>query len=230
MLQKKSLWFSNGVYLAETYDKFEGHFPIPVIEKSEVERRKYIEKFKEWDTVIVNLGWSLASLRKDNSKFIYVNCWHRNEYEYPHMWKMYSGEELGVAIESTVGQLSESIILPKCKSSGIFSVVYYNDDYDQGSMRFDWSPFIYKKINYEYEKEIRVILFQIENTKSNINDFFEYENQKGCNVEVELNKLITRIYVDPKSSDKIDLIKSLMQKYGLDIEVSTSSLSEKPVY
>ena len=36
--------------------------PVGVINKSEMERRKYLEKYSDWDTVIVNLGRPLAEL------------------------------------------------------------------------------------------------------------------------------------------------------------------------
>lgn len=230
MLQSRILWFSNGIYLAEKYDKNEGHFPIPIIEKSQKEKERIEQQHKGWDTIVINLGWSLARLRKENSKYVYVNCWHANEYEYPFMWKLYSGKEIGIAIESTIEQLRDSIIVPNCSLCKIFSVIYYDKKYDKGSMRFDWSAFIYKKLYYEYENEIRVILFKIKNKENEKKEFYEYEDYKGYCIKVKLDNLINKIYIDPNSTDKIKLVQSLVDKYKLDKKVSSSILSEKPPY
>jgi hypothetical protein len=51
-------------------------------------------------------------LRKRWSAFMhgnFVNCWHMNERKDQAMWKIYAGENAGIAVQSTVGRLIEAL-------------------------------------------------------------------------------------------------------------------------
>ena len=59
-------------------------------------------------------------------KLAYVNCWCENDHESEAMWKSYGGDE-GIAIRTTFGGLTESLV---CESSVYIGRVQYVD-YDE---------------------------------------------------------------------------------------------------
>jgi len=231
MLHCQSLWFSSGNELAEKYDKFEGYYPVGVINKSEMERRKYLEKYSDWDTVIVNLGRPLAELQKDRDrKYVYINCWHANDYEYPFMWKLYTQGEIGIAIESTVQKLRDSLELSSCDNCLITPVIYYDKEYDAGSMRFPINQFLYKRKYYEYEKEIRVLFYKMKIKQDDKTYYLGDNGEKGWNIKTKLDNLITKIFISPDSTDKKYIIESIVEKYKLNKDIRESRLTEVPPY
>lgn len=226
MLRCQSLWFSSGNELAKKYDIFEGYYPIGVVNQSEMEKRKYLEKYSGWDTVIVNLGHSRARAQKElERKYVYINCWHANDIEYPFMWKLYSQGEIGIAIESTVQKLRDSLELSNCGNSLITPVIYYDKEYDEGSMRFPINQFLYKRKYFEYEKEIRVLFYKMK-IKQDDEKYLGDNDEKGWNVKTKLDNLITKIVISPDSTDKKHIIESIVEKYKLNKDVYDSRLTE----
>lgn len=231
MLHYQSLWFSSGNILAEEYDKFEGSYPLGVINKSELDKIEILEKYRDWDNVYVNLGYSLAELQKyRDRKYIYINCWHANNYEYPFMWKLYAQGELGIAIESTVEKLRDSLQISNCNSCQITPVVYYDEEYNEGSMRFPINQFLYKRKHYEYEKEIRVLLYKMEIKQEGGITYLGDNNERGYNVKINLDNLITKIFISPNSTNKKYIIESIIKKYKLKKDINESRLIKDPPY
>ncbi len=57
-------------------------------------------------------------------RFWRVNCWHRNKLESIAMWKLYTHGNDGVAIQSTVRRLKDSIEASPRRNFVIGSVNY----------------------------------------------------------------------------------------------------------
>jgi hypothetical protein len=213
MLENKALFFAN----FKTFDDpFEGRFP------KETNMSEYIAKQIE------------ASIH-DHETFI--NCWHMNEAESVAMWKLYSDLELseGVAIQSTYKNLRECLSTPKEKDDIKIGVVKYSN-----VAKFKYisvfHPFIYKRKSFDYEREIRAILFlqnDYDKSKSdNHNPDDEPKYRKGVPIEIDLNKLIENVYISPKAHECFEkVVKTLLENYEFpDINVIHSTLYDINLY
>ncbi|RJT03892.1 hypothetical protein [Halococcus sp. IIIV-5B] len=108
ILQSEEFWFST----VEAFDdRFEGMFPQPNID--------YLAKLNQQQQEIFGqeaakeMHKAEREAREDFINFVnkkvYINCWREGESESAVFWNAYIGGDLGVAIETTVGQFKKSI-------------------------------------------------------------------------------------------------------------------------
>lgn len=149
-----------------------------------------------------------------------VNCWHANDYESAAMWKLYSALGSGVAIESTVGRLTDVLTDPgiACLGIGIQQVLYRDFDIAQDESHSSYHQ-MYKRRSFEHEREIRA--------------FFHLPCSGGIDVPCDLSKLILRVHVSPSAPA---IFYSAVQKlcsgtvHSQGFEVVRSRLYEPPDY
>ncbi|WP_176397617.1 hypothetical protein [Bacillus cereus] len=187
-------------------DKFEGTYPT-LIES----RRSDISN--------QDIAHKIVEVSKELKKRTFVNCWHKNEYESAAMWNLYLKSEEGIAIQSTVGKLKESLNQDE-KDLYIGEVRYinYNVDYIEGDCHL--KPFVHKRNSFEHEKEIR-ILYQLDKQ-------VEFDDvMVGEQIDCNLDALIENIYVAPESPGWFkDVVTSICNKYDIDVQVKQSKLKE----
>jgi hypothetical protein len=110
----------------------------------------------------------------------------------------------------------------------IFKISYI--DYNSESLPSDdvgWSfaPFIYKRKEFESEKELRALVF-FRSTEENIQ---HYTNINGLEAKVNLDTLIENIYSSPNSTQWfLDLVNKILIRYKLHKRIEKSKLSERP--
>ena|SRR5271168_331640 len=87
----------------------------------------------------------------------FVNCWHMNDDESQAMWKIYAGENAGIAVQSTVGRLIKA--LSKDSQPVHIDEITYVDrsQYIRQRKGTSRSPYMYKRKEFEYEKEMRAL-------------------------------------------------------------------------
>lgn len=232
LLDKKSLYFSN---FKNFDDPFEGEFPYGNILRA----NKTLERSNKYN---VKNSFSDDFIRKEKSKSqasklfcsarnaihnagnYFINCWHENNYESAAMWKLYSDLNKGVAIQSTFKNFTDCF--SGCEDDIAIGKVNYID-YEKDSMSpgivYVYKPFTYKRISFEYEREIRAIIF-IPHGERNI-------ELNGIYVPISLKILIEKIYVSPTAEDWFfELVESITKKYDLKTEVIRSNLYEGPLY
>ena len=79
--------------------------------------------------------------------------------------------------------------------------------------------FWYKRKSFEYENEVRAIV-----KRRNI-------SEKGIYIPINIEKLIDRIYVSPYAPEWfVAVVKSVVDKYKIDVPVLHSQMLEKPFY
>lgn len=229
LLDKKSLYFSS---VNRLDDPFEGSMkPIdPNILVRELDDPRYtIEEIK---TILPNFSMIMKKITR-------VNCWHMNDYESSAMWKLYLKSNEGIAIQSTFKRLCDSFHVNDKNEVFVGKVKYI--DYDTNNIPIDssFSPFLHKRISFQHEKELRVILnhlpiilnFKGKLTDKKILDTIIYFLDELAYIPIDLKMLIERIYISPTSPSWIlRLIKSLVKKYDLEKEIIQSNLSDKPLY
>lgn len=218
-------------------DPFEGSFP-----------KAYIDYFNaNLDKIFIQETWKLINreqapkdfsrARRSARKFIAISCWNMQEEESAALWKLYCSTFSGIAIQSTIKRLKNS--LKDEKRDVYIGKVKYIDHYSQplsDSLHEDKfpNPFLYKGRSFKFENEVRAVT-ELPRLKR-IDDFHGkfISGHKGYDVEIDPSLLIEKVYLSPipKSSKwQGKVVKSLLKKYGLNNnKVCPSDLNKKPVY
>jgi hypothetical protein len=153
---------------------------------------------------------------KSHRENVVISSWHINEYESYAMWQIFTKNQEGLAIQSTIGRLQESMAPETEYEQHIGEVEYI--DYKKEYIPFDnnFFPFLFKRKSFQYEREVRIIS---DLTKYNLTI------NEGVKTDVDINKLIEKIYIHPKSQNWYkNLVIQLMQQLGFDFSIEKSDL------
>ena len=132
------------------------------------------------------------------------------------MWQIFTQNSEGLAIQSTIGRLQESLI-PEINLKQYIGEVNYID-YKKEHIPFDdmFFPFLFKRKSFQYEGEVRIIT-DIGESDIKIND--------GLKINVDINQLIEKIYIHPKSENWYkNLVIRLVKQLGFDFTIEKSDL------
>lgn len=200
-------------------DKWEGVFP-----------KKMIEKFGLMEKTIPSDDGKESSpcewQREKEFRSHLINCWHLSDVESDAMWKLYSGNDCGIAIQSTIQRFKDSF--KKTDERVWIGMVEYEDfnTWQPENRHFNWGvsnilkTFFMKRKGFEHENEIRAI----------INKAYEkHKCEIGIYAKVDLNKLIENIYISPISEDWFkELVENVARKYNYKFKINKSDLGIKP--
>jgi hypothetical protein len=153
---------------------------------------------------------------KSQRKNVVISSWHINEYESYAMWQIFTKNNEGLAIQSTVQRMQDAMQPENRYDQHIGEVKYI--DYKKEYIPFDnhFFPFLFKRKSFQYEREVRIVSDLTEHNL-NINE--------GVKVNVDINQLIERIYIHPKSENWYkNLVIQLMQQLGFDFQIEKSDL------
>lgn len=182
-------------------DQYEGTFSEPTFE----EIKKIAENNPEF-----------LDVYKTQRKNVVISSWHINEYESFAMWQIFTQNSEGLAIQSTIGRIQESLHFENQFEQHIGEVNYI--DYKKEYIPFDddFFPFLFKRKSFQYEREVRIIS-NLSSHNLNINE--------GVKIEVDINKLIEKIYIHPKSENWYkNLVIQLVKQLGFDFKIGKSDL------
>lgn len=153
---------------------------------------------------------------KDSNNIYYVNCWHQNPNENIAMWKIYS-ENQGIAIQSTINSLKESLITDK--EIQICKVEYIDHPLNTNKLKHKLR-ICYKKTPYQYENEIRFLYVGLRSSLNNKNNL-----NNGININIDVNKMIKKIVISPYAPEwKVEIIKTFLEKMGGHYDIAQSPL------
>ncbi len=182
-------------------DQYEGTFSEPTFEE--------IKKISQNNPKFLDYY-------KSHRENVVVSSWHANESESFAMWQIFTKNNEGLAIQSTIGRLKEALQKERHFEQYIGEVNYI--DYKKEYIPFDdaFFPFLFKRKSFQYEKEIRVIS-DVTSHNFSIND--------GLKIHVDINTLIEKIYIHPKSENWYKkLVIELVERLGFDFEIEKSDL------
>ncbi|UOK42482.1 MULTISPECIES: DUF2971 domain-containing protein [Flavobacterium] len=182
-------------------DQYEGTFSEPTFEE--------IKKISENNPKFLNYY-------KSHRENVVISSWHTNEYESFAMWQIFTKNNEGLAIQSTLGRLKEALQKERYTEQYIGEVNYI--DYKKELIPFDdaFFPFLFKRKSFQYENEVRIIS-DVTSQKLTIND--------GLKIDVDINKMIEKIYIHPKSENWYKkLVIELVSKLGFGFEIEKSDL------
>ncbi|HEX8562636.1 MAG TPA: hypothetical protein VF676_06630 [Flavobacterium sp.] len=182
-------------------DQYEGTFSEPTFE----EIRKLSENNPDF-----------LQYYKTHRERVVISSWHLNEYESFAMWQIFTQKNEGLAIQSTLGRLQQALEPEKTYQQFIGEVNYI--DYKKEYIPFEhpFFPFLFKRKSFIYEKEIRVIT-----------DLSEHKIliDNGLKVDVDLNTLIEKIYIHPRSENWYkNLVTELVRRLGFQFKTEKSDL------
>jgi hypothetical protein len=153
---------------------------------------------------------------KTHREKVAISSWHINEYESFAMWQIFTQNSEGLAIQSTIGRLQESLA-PETNFKQYIGEVNYID-YKKEHIPFDdmFFPFLFKRKSFQYEGEVRIIT-DIGESDIKINE--------GLKINVNINQLIKKIYIHPKSENWYkNLVIQLVKQLGFDFTIEKSDL------
>lgn len=182
-------------------DQYEGTFSEPTFEeikKLSIDNPDFLNHYK---------------IRREK---VAISSWHINEYESFAMWQIFTQNSEGLAIQSTIGRLQRSL-LPETDFDQYIGEVNYID-YKKELIPFDDSffPFLFKRKSFQYEGEVRVI------TDIGVSDI---QINEGLKISVDINELIEKIYIHPKSENWYkNLVIQLVKQLGFKFTIEKSDL------
>lgn len=182
-------------------DQYEGTFSEPTYEE--------IKKIAENNPRFLDYY-------KSHREKIVISSWHINEYESFAMWQIFTKNNEGLAIQSTLGRLKKALAPEKKIEQFIGEVNYI--DYKKEHIPFEdtFFPFLFKRKSFQYEREVRIISDVTEN-EIIVND--------GLKINVDINNLIEKIYIHPKSENWYkNLVFQLMEQLGFKFNIEKSDL------
>lgn len=198
MLMSKRLFMSRS---DKFEDQYEGTFSEPTyeeIKKIATNNPKFLDYYKSHREKVV------------------ISSWHINEYESFAMWQIFTQNTEGLAIQSTIGRLQKALAPENNYKQFIGEVNYI--DYKKEYIPFDdmFFPFLFKRKSFQYEREVRIISDVAESTIT-LND--------GLKINVNLDQLIEKIYIHPKSENWYkNLVIQLVKQLGFDFKIEKSDL------
>jgi hypothetical protein len=227
LLINESLFFTRiDKFLYE--DPFEGF-----LSKKDLEKKSKFEK---------NFyGYDVHQLRTPE---YFACCFHYNEYESAAMWKIYSNNNEGIAIQTTIKSLKDSFQYEDYAIKiGKIQYIDYEKNYTNNTQDSHLYRFFYKRQTFEHEKELRCIIhepkFMNEYTRSkSYNHILKKDDCinpppicPGFNVKIRLNEFIKAIYICPTAPEWFSsTVEKTVGKMGINIEDSKIKIEKSGLH
>lgn len=230
LVSTKSIYFSNISKFDDPYefDLPNSHYQA-IDEMRENWKKKHLQELEEkvphlkntleYDKIIQKMREmpSTEKLNEQGKEKFGVSCWHINDYENEALWKIYTNQGQGIAIETTDKKLQVSFKTEK--DIHCYKVRYEDLDIAPIEKGHRYYGGWIKRKAFEYEKEYRAIVL-----------LDEIDYGKGCLIQVDLDILIEKIHVSPlMPSYFFNVIKYICEKelVNFDSKIFYSNLYTK---
>lgn len=161
-----------------------------------------------------------------------ISCWHRAAYESDAMWKLYAGENKGIAICTTPERMRAAFkpfrLRPQYGIEDLWAGPVEYVDLTQVRMKGAGmlERFYYKHRAFEWEREFRLAI-----SVRMAEEFAVQVPADGISVEVDLDVLIKRIVLGSTTSrEERDLATRHVERAGLGDRLQRSTLLGRPRY
>jgi len=227
ILARKALFFPRADKLG---DPFEGSLPKASIKErsykfEEMFRPEFTQQFHSKKDVSKALSRGTKTIRKSYS----ISCWNIGEEESAALWHLYSNNEGGIAIQTTMNRLKNSF-KEETRDIYIGKVAYINYFEESIPINNSFYPFLYKRKSFEYERELRAVVRSLKLIRDDI-ILKKIICLEGYYVKVNPEVLIDKIYLSPICEKwQKELIKSVLSKFGLKKSVIETGLNAKPLF
>lgn len=214
MLFQKGLFFVRASVLSDLH---EGSMPEANL-KARDKRNKVLRKF--WDGRAEHRAWI--------RQWTKMSCWHMNDGESEAMWRLYSDAGRAIAVQSTFERL-RGVLKKDILCGEVRYIDYQTKVIPEGSFV---EPFMHKRKSFEHERELRALTMdEWPRVSATHYDYTAKASDEGELVPVDLKELIEKILISPLApSWYLNAVKDIVKKYGLDCQVSRSSLDSDPFF
>lgn len=240
LLDRRCLYFSRLDRLSE-FDPFEGYYTNLNMVFDKLRFQDMSDEWKELSGIkdeqvfsfVIESNRRSRELVKYHRSITFVNSWHIKEHESAAMWKVYLSNNEGIAIQSTYQRLIESLASYNDFEIHVGRIRYIDYEKEVIPMGNLLSPFIYKRKSFEYEDELRALIWTPQHGKNDIQNpqGNKFANTSGLYVTVDIERLIDNILVAPSAPSWIlEVIRSVTSKFGIAKAVIQSNLASTPIY
>ena len=165
-----------------------------------------------------------AEMHKAERKKTFVSCWYSGRHDSDAMWRRSGFDGDGsVAIRTTAARLAKA--LPSWAYLG--RVSYKDYETDVFPTTTCWSAFFHKRECFSHEREVRVLV------NPSVDDIGDEDALKrvGLELPVEINKLVTTIYVSPAApSWFLGVVARLATDLGATCPVEKAPMDLEPAF
>jgi hypothetical protein len=158
------------------------------------------------------------------AKSIAVNCWHINKGESEAMWRLYGDRGKGIAVETTLGALKESIGARDAAYRVHIYPVKYLDFFDKTLKPADCvveghrAPLL-KRLSYEHEREVRAFIVHVPETARAALDLESWK-PVPVRIRVELDLLVKAIHVSPYPGEPFaSSVSKICERFGFSEDI-----------
>jgi hypothetical protein len=228
LLESRSLHFARIDKLVE--DPFEGSYPkLNVLARQTPPVGLPAEHH---DVYVKAMAEDGAKMARNMVKMVGVNCWHMNPHESAAMWSLYLKGSNGVAIQSTYRKFRDCFAgFQGDIFIGEVRYIDYESEFIDGTPNA-FAPFAYKRKSFEHEKEVRATIVRMPPTVEGIGWNFEAATfTHGELIPIDLDLLVEKVHVAPNSPEWfVDLVRSVLNRYGAKFEVMHSQMNAGPLW
>ena len=161
-----------------------------------------------------------------------ISCWHVAEYESDAMWKLYAGQNKGVAVCTTPERIRGAFkpfrLRPDCGVEDMWAgpVTYMDLTKVRMTNIGMLQRFFYKHRAFESEREFRLVI-----SLRMAEEFGVKVPEHGISVEVDLDRLVNRIVLgSTTSTEQRKQIVRGVEHAGLGGRLERSTLLGRPRY
>jgi hypothetical protein len=231
LLEKEALHFSKVTTFEDPYEGRVPEFNKKMGREVYTEFKSEFKSEEAFENFLKVRMQSFEILYNKNKETTLVNCWHLNEYESASMWKLYSTNSHGIAIQSTYKKLSDSFTSNNSDLVYIGEVIYSDFAKEWMDERNAYTPFITKRKSFESERELRAVTalpWEDEGQRILSNSDKEREKtnptpprkidpseltKNGKLVQINLETLIENIFIAPLATEQFeDMVRSITTK------------------
>lgn len=201
---------------------------LAMLEEHTMPFRKVTKFDDPWEAAIRHLMRSQPE-KQDAIRLVmektFVSCWSlKSQKDSDALWRIYSQDKLGICIESTIGDLTSALENshgPIDEMQGAIAPIVYENQYDFilgnifGRKNFDdYGDILWacnKRPAFMHEDEIRVMV--ISKTI--------YENDICVLREINANRLINKIWLDPRLEEwNVSALNAYFKRINISCERS----------
>ena len=176
----------------------------------------------DWSVEETISHWNRTIRRGASRGATFVNCWYQEAEESEAMWKLFSGEEYGVAVRTTAARLVWSFTEQLPDYLGYVTYIAYDQDPMPVS---EFPPVFYKRKAFMHEREVRAVVAPEQRAKESPVE----SDLLGVEYAIDPEQLIEAVVVNPYSPDwLLDVVQSTLSKFGMDIAIEKSVLKRRP--
>lgn len=238
LVDKQALYFPSAAQLA-ALDPFEGLFTSANVRLEEAtfesirgatfeDGRSLTEDDLEF---IQKTSRIVRPISKALRNRTFISSWHIQECESAAMWQLYMKSDEGIAIQSTTRRLYGVLDKIESHSFCIGKIRYIDYEKEMIPMNNLFEVVLHKRKSFEHERELRVMISQIETEGNKIKLPKEGEAARGLEIPINLEALIERVYISPSAQPwQQSTLKSIVNKLGFQFPVIQSILNSTPLY